>query len=270
MSRANPAERMSRFRRRKRAGYRVVVSEGDSWFDYPMYLNLIDRIDDEGYFAHLRLESSGATVADMIGTKRDLNALADIVAEEQPICVLFSGGGNDLLAKAGRLFRKGQFNDPSAHLREAEVDKMTQELDRHYRRMLDRIGPMAPVLAHGYDYFQPSARPVKFIGVRLPVGPWMHPAMLDKGIVEDAAQRSIATVLVDRMNEILQQIQVDYPLDFVHVDLRGTLNVDSDWANEIHPNNQGFRKVAYEFIAQMKAKLPKMETQRREREFQDA
>ena len=67
MPRYQPAEREARYAYARRKGLPVVVSEGDSWFDYPMYLNIIDRIDDTRRYAIKRLEFSGDTVANMSG-----------------------------------------------------------------------------------------------------------------------------------------------------------------------------------------------------------
>jgi hypothetical protein len=110
MPRWQLSERNARFRKRRNAGFPVVVSEGDSWFDYPFYLNTIDLIDDQELFAHLRLEASGDTVRNMIGTDDAIANLRTVVEDERPLFVLFSGGGNDLSAEAARLFREA--DDP--------------------------------------------------------------------------------------------------------------------------------------------------------------
>src|SRR5215203_1787158 len=97
---SRPALRDARYRKARRAGRLPIVSEGDSWFDYPMYKNLIDHVDDTNRFAIYRLEYSGDTVTNMVGNGsswKGLNALKEIIESEQPRLFLFSGGGNDIV-----------------------------------------------------------------------------------------------------------------------------------------------------------------------------
>jgi hypothetical protein len=44
----------------------------------------------------------------------------------------------------------------------------------------------------------------------------------------------------------------------VHIDLRGTLDPDTDWQNEIHPTEGGFKKIAIEFARQLRMKMPQV------------
>jgi hypothetical protein len=102
MARWQPAERNARFVKARAAGLPVVVSEGDSWFDYPMYRNIIDRIDDKRRFALKRLEFSGDTVAHMIGdgtVTSGVQSLETVITAERPRFLLFSGGGNDMVGE---------------------------------------------------------------------------------------------------------------------------------------------------------------------------
>lgn len=252
-----PAERDARFRKRRRAGFPTAISEGDSWFDYPFFLNLIDQIDDAELFAHYRLEASGDTVANML-TATALRNLRVVVEQEQPLCVLFSGGGNDLADRIDGLLVAGDETDPLSCTDADAVFGLFGFMEERYRALVAEIGPLAPILAHGYDHFVPSAVPVRFNGVGIGRGPWIHPAMLGKHIVTPLAQRTIARWLVDEFNLVLQRVQQDHPLDFVYADLRGTLDVDRDWENEIHPTRAGFRKLAGRFVQTIRARLPEI------------
>jgi lysophospholipase L1-like esterase len=268
MARWQPAERDARYRKRRRAGFPTAVSEGDSWFDYPFYLNLIDRLDDAGLFAHLRLEVSGDTAADMIGSAAARSNLRTVVEDARPMVVLFSAGGNDLGSAAGELFQPlSGGDDPAACIVESRLDALFADLRTWYTAMIEAIGPSAPIFAHGYDYFAPSARPVRISGVRIGAGPWILPAMIRAGIQEEATRRAIAALLVDRFNELLADLAACHPLDFVHADLRGTLDMDREWENEIHPNRKGFRKVADRFRAILVDRLPDLQRERVAREL---
>jgi hypothetical protein len=128
--------------------------------------------------------------------------------------------------------------------------------------MIGAIGPIAPIFAHGYDYFAPSALPVKFIGIETGIGPWIFPSMLKVGLRDEPLRRGVAHALVDRFNDMLRALAATHPLDFVHVDLRGTLDIDRDWQNEIHPTREGFRKVAAAFTKKVVERLPALSAER--------
>jgi hypothetical protein len=267
MPRHQASERHARYRKRRRAGFQPVVSEGDSWFDYPFFLNVIDRIDDEEMFAHFRLEASGDTVRNMIGTAAAVKNLRVVIEEERPICLLFSGGGNDVASAANRglLFRQGTGTDPLAYLEPEGLEHVFGRLEASYTALIATIGPVAPILVHGYDHFTPSDAPVKFVGIDLPIGPWIFPAMVDVGITDRTLGRALGRVLIDHFNSVLVRLAAAHPLDLVHVDLRGTLDIERDWENEIHPTRDGFKKVAAKFVAQIKQRLPTLLSERVQR-----
>lgn len=253
-ARYRQAERLARFRKRKRAGFPVVMSEGDSWFSYEFYPNIIDRLDDEEMFAHLRLEMSGDTVANMAGTDETVQSLRDLARHEEALFLLFSGGGNDIQQAArrweepgggGPLFQNGA--EPDDCIVPERSDELFGALRTGYERLIRIVGPEAPVVTHGYDWFQPRPEPVRVLGMDIHIGPWIQPQMVKAGIVDAALQRGTADVLVNRFNDILAQLQTDHPRDFVYVNLRGTLNPQTEWENEIHPTEDGFRKVEEKF-----------------------
>ena len=109
---ANSWCRMNRrrqFEQRRAEGYAgpLIVSEGDSWFEYPIALNdVIDDLLDD--YAILSLDAAGDTLQNMLSEGEYISALESTGAS----VLLFSGGGNDLLA-GGRL---------AEHLRDYEED----------------------------------------------------------------------------------------------------------------------------------------------------
>jgi hypothetical protein len=42
----------------------------------------------------------------------------------------------------------------------------------------------------------------------------------------------------------------------VYVRTQGTLNAVSDWANELHPTEPGFEKIAARFLEGLRARFP--------------
>lgn len=247
MSRHRVSERMARFRKRKRAGFPVVVSEGDSWFSYELFPNIIDLLEDEEMFAHLRLETSGDTVANMVGDGTPLDSLRDIVQEEEALFLLFSGGGNDMQNHAKGLFQDGV--DPEDCLVPDVSDRLFSTLRTQIEELIKSLGPTVPVVTHGYDYFQPCPEPLRMVGFPVPIGPWFYPEMTAVNITDPAKQRALADLMVDRFNDDLAALKTKYPKDFVYIDLRRTLDPENEWENEIHPTRDGFRKVKDKMLA---------------------
>lgn len=255
------AQRMARYRKRRRAGCKPVISEGDSWFSYEFFPNIIDLIDKRETFAHLRLEMSGDTVENMIGNAESRKSLRDLAREEHAIFLLFSGGGNDMQRASDRgLFRNA--DDPAECLIPERAEKLFSDIKARYERMIQVVGPTVPIAGHGYDWFQPIDEPVRLAGMDIKIGPWFHPNMVSAGIEDPQKQRAVADLLVDRFNADLADLEARYPNDFVHMDLRGTLDPATDWENEIHPTRDGFVKVADKIWEQIDTRVRALVEQR--------
>ena len=259
MARWQPAERDARYRKARKAGRPVVVSEGDSWFDYPLYLNIIDRIDDQKRFALKRLEFSGDTVKNMVGYQapwRGVESVREVVEAERPRFLLFSGGGNDIVGEEleGAIKPYDSANGAEWHLDTTEWRRLQDCVQKGYAKLAKTIGPLAPVIAHGYDFIVPSNKPVKYDGVKIG-GPWVWPELTKMGI-PDKLMRAIGKAMIEWFNTMLAELEQEHTNTgyFAHIDLRGTLG-DDDWQNEIHPTRDGFKAIAAEFLSQLDAKL---------------
>jgi hypothetical protein len=69
--------------------------------------------------------------------------------------------------------------------------------------------------------------------------------MTEKSYTDRAVQTQIINHLINRLNEMLQEI-ANADSRVHHLDLRETLN-DDDWANELHLKNSTDRRVANQF-----------------------
>jgi hypothetical protein len=257
MARWQPAEREARYIKARQAKRPVIVSEGDSWFDYPMYRNIIDRVDDTRRFAIKRLEFSGDTVENMVGSDDNwsgLESLAVVVERERPRFVLFSGGGNDMIGKRlqGAIKPFDGTQTAEWHLDTGAWKELRRKVRKGYERLIETIGPLAPVFAHGYDHFIPMDRGAKYDGWTV-TGPWVWPEMRD---MPDDLRRAIAMLMIDWFNDMLRDLEDSYGEDgfFAHLDLRGTLSEDQ-WVNEIHPTEKGFRAITEKYMEQLDLKL---------------
>jgi hypothetical protein len=264
MARYQASEREARYRDARHWGLPPVVTEGDSWFSYELFLNIVDRIDDTKRFALKRLESSGDTLVRMVGSTpgaAGIRALKKVVQGERPVFLFFSGGGNDIAGPElrGALRPFDPKRKPREYLDTPGWRALIAGLRTGYQVLVDEIGPLCPVFAHGYDYFVPSKKAVKiFPGVPGP-GPWVLPEMLrpEVGITDPALQRAIGRAMIDVLNDdVLAALERSHAGAFAHLDLRGTLDPDKDWENEIHATRTGNQALAKRFLQQLDAKLP--------------
>jgi len=258
-------------------GLPPTVTQGDSWFDYPFYLNLVDLLDRMDQWAFKRLEHSGDTMVDMFGSAlapggwKGLDDTVGVVRSERATSLFVSAGGNDVIAAiqgkreyleailgpiAGPppqlVIAAPDNSPPSAYVNQDLWQKVLGYLRSGHTRLLDTVAKRAIVYAHGYDYLVPANKPVVVMGVN-GAGPWIYPVMTTLGITRTQLQRDICAVLIDDFNHMLDGLEEQYAPWFIHLDLRNAL-VPDDWLNEIHPTKTGFGKVAKSLLAQWELK----------------
>ena len=76
----------------------VILSEGDSWFDYPLHKNTVDYIERMGSFSMLRVENNGDELLAILSGKQK-NKIRKLLRQYPFELILFSGGGNDIVGE---------------------------------------------------------------------------------------------------------------------------------------------------------------------------
>jgi hypothetical protein len=69
-------------------------------------------------------------------------------------------------------------------------------------------------------------------------------------------RRAILKTFIDAMNDMLKGLQNLYQGKVFYVDLRNTLLSHDEWANELHPSNDGFEKLAAKIDEALQANMP--------------
>lgn len=221
-----------------------LVAEGDSWFCYPIWRSLLDFISASNQYAICRRGTSGRRLREIVEDGLYLKA----VKSEKPKALLISGGGNDFANEqfvSGDDGEKPLFNAFQQGMKAEDVifaDKWSKKLDEIadlFETIVLRTGDI-PIIAHTYDNILPTGEPAAYDGLHI-AGPWILPS-LTKQNVPVAMHRQIAMLMIESFGQSLRSVANVHP-NFVIADLIGTC-VDSDWANEIHPFESGYKAMA--------------------------
>ena len=233
--------------RYRKNSYTRLVSEGDSWFCYPMWRSMLDFVSESNKFALCRRGESGRLLKQIVHDGKYLKA----VKSEKPEALLISGSGNDFVNKkfvtggdGGPMFDRyveGMSVDDviNAPKWESKLD----ELAGYFETIIKRVGSL-PVITHGYDYILPNGKPAAYNGIDV-AGPWIQPTLKIQ-LVPETMHRDIVRLMIDSLNTMMAGLAATHST-FIHADVRQR-TVDADWANEIHPYESGFQAIAREYL----------------------
>jgi hypothetical protein len=87
------------------------------------------------------------------------------------------------------------------------------------------------------------------------LGPWLKPSLDLRGWTDLAAGTEVVKVVLQAFDELLAQLEQQHN-NVVYVRTQGTLSAASDWANELHPTEQGFNKIAAVFLQALRQRFP--------------
>ncbi|GAB4026561.1 caspase family protein [Spirosoma koreense] len=240
------ARRNQRYRRtlREFPNRLKIVSEGDSWFQHPLVTDIIDHLS--AYYAIYCVAAAGDTLRNMTMAKTNvsppLEEYIQAINEQQPDLFVLSGGGNDILGEQFRRYiRTGV---PTGSPPEAYLDTLLasdlDSLQAMYRTLfqtLQKSHPDMPVLVHGYDYIIPLSVTNKG---------WLGRYMIEKGIDQPAVRKAILHYILDEFNHRVKTVAAEFPAIVSYIPTPGTVP-DDEWYDEIHPNAEGFGRVADKF-----------------------
>lgn len=261
--------RARRFETALKAGDRrpVLVAEGDSWFQFPVFIE--ETIDHLGrHYLISCLSAAGDTAQNMIhgplgqGKQEYMAELSRQAGRVRAF--LLSAAGNDIIGEdtssgaaipvLSKILKNPGSGSPNAadYIHAPELEARVGFLDKAYRKMLATIRADArfkhlPIILHGYDVpFPYPAGPNERRDPRYAAkNQWLGSAF-DAAKIPPQMRRAILAVLIDRLYQMLEGVAASDP--HVHVvDCRGVLPDLEDWADEIHATSLGYAKIAARF-----------------------
>jgi len=256
------------------------LAEGDSWFTIAAIpsSNLLLELRLGRWTQVLNLAYPGDTlrnIEDLTGNKDLKRFLAKRNFCSPFDALLLSGGGNDLIDGVGRLIRRKPRPGADPAAAESYVDTVALaalllRVQAAFATILSvrdsahSLSRGSPAFVHTYDYATPRDAPARFVGAIGIAGPWLFKAFAGSGI-DITLQQRIADLLTDALAGALLELDSangasGKALPAFHVvDTRDTLvranpterGNSNDWINEIHPNLDGYRKIAARLSARI-------------------
>src|SRR5438093_1069529 len=201
----------------------TIVAEGDSWFDYPVGIDILDHLKRTYRYNILKFAEHGDTLENMTygtGYKRNyqpyppsLDEVVAAVKEHQPAVVLLSAGGNDIAGDELENF----LNHRDAHLDDLRKEYVQYAFTVAARGMYEyflarvmKVQPKARIITHGYGYPDPDGRYIGVVGIHFS-GPWLRPALTRKRIMDREQARKVMRDLVNALNIMLDEFAAAHP-----------------------------------------------------------
>ena len=254
--------RRSRFIRRIRRGVDlpVVVSEGDSWFQFPFLINdVIDQLEDD--YLIWSCGAAGDTAENMIFDNPEYMSALDEQGDRVG-AFLLSAAGNDVIGEDANgvpvlehLLHRNTASRATARelINKSELERVLERLGEAYQTVIDTVRgdrrfTELPILIHAYDYAlpYPNNRGDRRNPLWASRDEWLGSPMEKKDIKASAVRREIVEYLINELYDLMTKIAAQNP--HVHlIDIRGTLTKTTDWADEIHGTSDGFKRVAAKF-----------------------
>lgn len=250
------ARRVMRAKKNLRKGdpRALIVSEGDSWFQFPFLLD--DVIDELGRtYITWGVGEAGDTAQRMLRKRDYAKPLSK--HRDRVKAFLFSGAGNDVIGEdssgapslLGLIMDGVQSDKPADYIDTVAVGKKFFELQGYYEGVIAdvrRLHSDLPILLHGYDYVFPGSPDDPRNPKWAKPDEWLGSVMKEKKVSDPTLQRDIIKLLIDRVYGMIGSIASTDARIHV-IDVRGTLPRIDDWADEIHPTNEGFKKISAHF-----------------------
>jgi hypothetical protein len=265
-----------------------LLAQGDSWFDYPPGTDLIDCLHTTYGHQITNIAVAGSTLNDEaygpvpsqmfglpFGTKQSddpdrITELVHRIQQDKPQALLLSAGGNDIAGDEFFSFiNNARSGLPSAVNTEVLNGVVNTTFKAAYEYLIDTALAAAadahltmPVFTHGYDYPWPDGRAaVSFLGWK--IGPWFDETFNHKNYpynnnaADLQVRHDILKKFITALNVLLAGLaaQPKYVGKLFHVDLTDTLQSKQEWANELHPTNAGFAKLAAKIETALRAKI---------------
>ena len=228
---------------------KTIFAEGDSWFNYPLGHAVVSQLAGLIHTPIANFAWPGAETRQLLALKERKEIekrLTDGPERGKKWDVLlFSGGGNDIVGDQMVLFLARGAYDPTHPERvlNGRFDEILDLVMGAYQDLIalrDSLSPQTLIVGHVYDYAWATGKGV------CGVGPWLRPSLDYAQVPQGVDQHKVMIAMLDRFEAELQKVKAATS-NFVIVPTHHTLLTEPEWANELHPKDPGFKKIAERF-----------------------
>ncbi len=251
---------------------KIILAEGDSWFEYPLFISdIIDQLNkSRRNYAINSLAYGGDWIANILYEQEYIEKLSLL----SPDVFLISGGGNDIVGG----YRLAQLVDRRSEVPAIiEADLTTSEgkvrfadiclnkeffglmklFKLQYKLLFKSIEEETKkfknlkVITQGYDYAIPGSK-IGFGFIRPIVnkltnnGIWLETPLLLRGYRNEKEQKAVVFGMIYHFNEMLIDVGREYE-NVYHIDSRGAVDEKKGWYDELHPKSKQFKRIASVF-----------------------
>jgi|WetSurMetagenome_2_1015567.scaffolds.fasta_scaffold66390_3 hypothetical protein len=265
-------------KQKKGSPLRIIYAEGDSWFQFPVFIrDIIDWLKRERGYAVYSEASGGDWLTNMVYEGQYIPSLSVY----KPEIFLISGGGNDFLGgnrlaimvtkdyNQPKYVSPHQLIDPTLT---AEQKDLILEAQHHITKEFyafiwimkaqfillfsnlyapDSTQNSLICITQGYDYAIPhkgisfSFRyPLQFLlNCFMNNGLWLYQPLMIRGIFDTRQQKALITAFIYEFNQMHISIARRFA-NVYHIDCRGVARNRREWFDELHYKSHVFRRVA--------------------------
>ncbi|MCB0705009.1 MAG: SGNH/GDSL hydrolase family protein [Saprospiraceae bacterium] len=266
----------------------VIVSEGDSWFEYPLFLkDIVDWLIKLTKYSVYSIASGGDWLGNILYNGDYIHELSLY----RPDVFLISGGGNDLVGGSRISLLVKERKDIDIELSDAEKTLYETYLKAGYQneyahkliigrkflnkdfwallnvfrfqyylifKNLESSGKFnsLKIITQGYEAPLPSSNRNILINPMRAImknGRWLDQPLRLRGIQDTGEKRAILATMMHEFNEMLIDIGKKNKNVF-HIDCRGFAKNESDWFDELHLKSKFFKQIALTYIECIESK----------------
>lgn len=272
------------FRNLHEEGKKVIVAEGDSWFQFPVFIkDIVDWLSDVPQYAVYSIAYGGDWFTNILYDEKYIEELSI----HRPEVFMISGGGNDFVGSnriAVMVEGEGKCNQrqysqvheqildlegPNRQALKDDIEEGYQyilpsfysflwTIKAQYWKLFKRLQESGKfdgmkIITQGYDYAIPTfeKRTKKWYHLQPIVnkfvgsGHWLKRPLMVQGIQEDTVGKHIIKAMIFEINCLFIDLVQNFDFKNVyHIDCRGTAKGPEDWWDEIHLHSEGFEKIA--------------------------
>ena len=222
---------------------RMVVAEGDSWFNLPPLIRptaIADRIWWNRTYNIKNIARWGHTLKTILHQGQHVRTLEHY----RPDYFLLSAGGNDLQQglASGSFLHSYDPHRPIHDYLTNQARSGFNEIADNYRTLLSQVSSKFPdtkTITYGYDYPRP------LVGNGRYIGQFLHRQGFPREVMTELVRPSI-----EELNNKIRSVSEE----FRNVTFINCLNVTNNftWYDDMHPSSEGFVALTRKFEENMR------------------